>query len=305
MNSTDPLCFRLYVEQIESPPRGVSFTNHEQVATANEYMKSNVGGAATEAQPSGHVKRPSALVIAVYAVTLLEDHPLFNSGHGSVFTRDGTNELEASVMVSKEHKKRCVGVMGLRNVRNPIILTRKILDHGEQDLEIGTELESRGRLTSVQASTSPPSVSAKHRPDVPSAQGHTLLYGETAGALAFRYGCEMGPPSYYFTQKLWDEHVDALEKERNGQASATWDSEEYLPQGTCGAVAMDEHGVICVATSTDGLTNKISGRVGDTPIPCAGYWADEWIEPDTSAARSIWEQLHQPAAFGEELNWPQ
>lgn len=94
-------------------PRRVSFTNHEQVAKANEYMKSKLGDAAAGAQ-SGHAKRLSALDIAVYAVTLLEDHPLFNSSHGSIFMRDGTNELEASVMVSKGRKKRCVGVMSLR-----------------------------------------------------------------------------------------------------------------------------------------------------------------------------------------------
>lgn len=44
---------------------------------------------------------PSALEIATYAVVKLENDPLFNSGYGAVFTRDGINELEASVMVSR------------------------------------------------------------------------------------------------------------------------------------------------------------------------------------------------------------
>ena len=80
---------------------------------------------------------PSALQTSTHAVTLLEDNPLFNSGHGAVFTRDGINELEASVMVSRGFAKRGVGVTGLRRVRNPILLARAILEHGDEDLGVG------------------------------------------------------------------------------------------------------------------------------------------------------------------------
>src|SRR5262249_4348642 len=89
---------------------------------------------------------PTALQTATYAVTLLEDIPLFNSGRGAVFTRDGTNELEASVMVSRGYKKRGVGVSGLRCVRNPILLARAVLEHGEKDLG-GDNGEHRGPVT--------------------------------------------------------------------------------------------------------------------------------------------------------------
>src|SRR5690242_13706048 len=51
----------------------------------------------------------TALDVAVHAVALLEDDPLFNCGKGAVFTRAGTNELEASVMVSRGYRKRGVG----------------------------------------------------------------------------------------------------------------------------------------------------------------------------------------------------
>jgi L-asparaginase len=47
---------------------------------------------------------------------------------------------------------------------------------------------------------------------------------------------------------------------------------------TVGAVALDSTGVICVATSTGGLTNKLTGRIGDTPTVGAGFWAEEWVE---------------------------
>ncbi|OLN86358.1 putative isoaspartyl peptidase/L-asparaginase [Colletotrichum chlorophyti] len=179
------------------------------VAKTNHYMttpRANTG------------KSPSALETATHAVTLLEDNPLFNSGHGAVFTRDGINELEASVMVSRGFKKRGVGVTGLRHVRNPILLAKAVLEHGEVDL--GGDPES-----------SRPSVSAEGV-DVPSAQGHTLLHGETAETLARKYGLEIVGAEYFFTQKRWDEHVRALEREKEGKGVASWSREEFLPQGT-------------------------------------------------------------------------
>ncbi|RFU81555.1 l-asparaginase precursor [Trichoderma arundinaceum] len=219
-----------------------------------------------------HVKQPSALEIATHAVAQLEDSPLFNSGHGAVFTRDGINELEASVMVSRGFKKRGVGVMGLRRVRNPILLARRMLEHGEEDLAPAGSVPSASLLLDMAV-------------DVPSAQGHTQLHGETAEKLAEQYGLELVDPSYFFTQQRWDEHVRALERERAGVGSGTWHAEEYLPQGTCGAVALDADGVICAATSTGGMTNKLTGRIGDTPVVGAGFWAEEWDEEST------WESI--------------
>ncbi|KAK4168203.1 nucleophile aminohydrolase [Cladorrhinum sp. PSN259] len=207
---------------------------------------------------------PSSLAVSTYAVTLLEDNPLFNAGHGAVFTRDGTNELEASVMVSRGHSKCGVGVTGLKHVRSPILLAKALLEHGDSDLLIPSSSSSSAEL------------------NVPSAQGHTLLHGESAEILAKKYGLELVDPSYFFTQKRWDEHIRALEREKQG-GLATYSKEEYLPQGTVGAVALDEEGVVCVATSTGGLTNKLTGRIGDTPSVGAGFWAEEWEETDFSS----------------------
>ncbi|KAL7806708.1 N-terminal nucleophile aminohydrolase [Trichoderma aethiopicum] len=212
---------------------------------------------------------PSALDIATHAVVLLEDNPLFNSGHGAVFTRDGVNELEASVMVSRGLKKRGVGVMGLRRVRNPILLAQRMLERGEEDLAPAGDDDDD--VTGH--------VKGNDDLDVPSAQGHTQLHGPTAEKLATNYGLALVDPSYFFTQQRWDEHIRALEREKSGiSSSATWHADEYLPQGTCGAVALDAEGVICAATSTGGMTNKLTGRIGDTPVVGAGFWAEEWDE---------------------------
>jgi L-asparaginase / beta-aspartyl-peptidase len=49
--------------------------------------------------------------------------------------------------------------------------------------------------------------------------------------------------------------------------------------GTVGAVALDVRGCVAVCTSTGGRTNKLPGRIGDTPQLGAGFWAEEWKAP--------------------------
>jgi L-asparaginase len=220
----------------------------------------------------------SALDTVTFAVSQLEDNPLFNSGHGAVFTRDGVNELEASIMVSKGKKKRGVGLMGLQHVKNPIKLAREILLHGENDLEGGNG-EHRGPMSTSASLAS-------------GAQGHCQLHKFSAEKLAEKWGLEMVQPEYFFVQARWDEHIAGLEKEKTGLGVATWDPETFVPQGTCGAVALDSEGVLAVATSTGGMTNKLTGRIGDTPTLGAGFWAEEWEEGDIVSKEE--ETLRQP-----------
>ncbi|KAH7161568.1 nucleophile aminohydrolase [Dactylonectria macrodidyma] len=251
------------------------------ITKTNAYMTTPAGNGSEKSPASSSAALlPSALDVATFAVALLEDNTLFNSGHGAVFTRDGVNELEASVMVSRGRDKRGVGVMGLRRVRNPIALARAMLEHGQDDLRPG-----RAGLD----------VPSEQGLDVPSAQGHTQLFGAAAEQLAADYGLDLVDPDYFFTQQRWDEHRRALDRERKGESSAgaTWSAEEYLPQGTCGAVALDGDGVICVATSTGGMTNKLTGRIGDTPVVGAGFWAEEWTEDGhpTGASAGVWHRL--------------
>lgn len=188
----------------------------------------------------------SAIEAAVQAVRILEDNPLFNAGRGAVFTRAGTTELEASVMVSRGKNKRGGSVMLLRHVKNPILLAAEMLVRGDA-------LDGKGG----------------------GAYGHCQLSGLQAERLAVEWGLELVPTEYFWTRKRWEEHLRGLEKEREGGGGGAGE-EEYLPQGTVGAVAMDSWGTLCVATSTGGMTNKLPGRIGDTPTFGAGFWAEEW-----------------------------
>lgn len=198
----------------------------------------------------------SALDVATQIVTLFEDDPLFNAGRGAVFTRAGTNELEASIMVTHGYRKRGVGCMRLTKVKHPIQLAKQMLIRGE---------DSDGKGGGAYA--------------------HSQLCGEELESLAEEWGLDIVDPKYFWTQKRWNEHQRGLERERRhsqnpyGNANLSpdahkrasiggdpsWDAYEYLPQGTVGAVVLDGRGTLCVATSTGGLTNKVPGRIGDTP----------------------------------------
>jgi len=239
--------------------------------------------------PLATASSASALDTVTFAVTQLEDNPLFNSGHGAVFTRDGVNELEASIMVSKGKKKRGVGVMGLQHVKNPIKLAREMLLRGEKDLEGGNG-EHRGPMLSSLA-------------DGPGtgAQGHCQLHKLSAEKLAEEWGLEMADEKYFFVQARWDEHINGLKKEQKGEGIATWDQEEFVPQGTCGAVALDSEGVLAVATSTGGMTNKLTGRIGDTPTLGAGFWAEEWEEDHVSKEEEMLRQQGPVLVLSETL----
>ncbi|KAI9762441.1 MAG: hypothetical protein M4579_000417 [Chaenotheca gracillima] len=218
----------------------------------------------------------TAIDAATHAVTLLEDIPLFNASHGAVFTRAGTTELEASVMVSRGKRKRGCGVILLRKVKHPILLAKEMLLRGEAD-------------------------------DGGGAYGHVQLAGTEAERLAEQWGLEMVDPGYFWTKKRWEEHLRGLEKEscvsESGvKGNPSWDAEEYLPQGTVGCVVMDQWGTVCVATSTGGITNKLEGRIGDTPTLGAGFWAEEWTG-ETISSGPLYSQPAPPrvAAPGGDL----
>lgn len=71
----------------------------------------------------------SSLDAVELAVTVLEDSDLFNAGKGSVFNSDGNHELEASIMCGKSLKAGAVG--GATSIKNPVSVSRKIMDHSE------------------------------------------------------------------------------------------------------------------------------------------------------------------------------
>lgn len=77
----------------------------------------------------------SALDAVQAAVTALEDTPLFNAGRGAVFNADGQHEMDASLMNGSD--LRAGAVAGVQNVKNPVLLARRVMDNSEHVLISG------------------------------------------------------------------------------------------------------------------------------------------------------------------------
>jgi beta-aspartyl-peptidase (threonine type) len=76
---------------------------------------------------SAVLKRGGTSLDAVEAVIrVLEDDPLFNAGRGAVFTAEGRNELDASIMDGQS--RRAGAIAGVTRTRHPISLARAVMD---------------------------------------------------------------------------------------------------------------------------------------------------------------------------------
>ncbi|KAG9316294.1 nucleophile aminohydrolase [Chiua virens] len=227
-----------------------------------------------------------AMDAAVAAVTVLEDCPLFNAGKGAVFNVAGKNELEASLMLSKPPaahpamppSRRGSSVTLLTRTKNPSHLVRALY------LSPGL---------------------------VP----HPMLSGEAAETLgAEHFGIKTVHPSYFWTEARWREHrtglglpvepVEPPSLSRFEPVGSVVDiskddvSIDLMPKGTVGAVALDVRGCIAAVTSTGGRTNKLVGRIGDTPLMGSGFWAEEW-ERQGGVLKRTWDRLTgKPALCG-------
>lgn len=85
----------------------------------------------------------SALDAVEAAVVVLEDDPRFNAGRGAVFTYNGTNELDASIM---DGRGRAAGaVTGVTHIRNPIRLARAVMERSPHVFLSGAGAEEFAR----------------------------------------------------------------------------------------------------------------------------------------------------------------
>jgi beta-aspartyl-peptidase (threonine type) len=175
-------------------------------------------------------KKGASLDAVEAAIRVLEDSPLFNAGKGAVFTHEGRNELDASIMEGKD--KKAGAVAGVTIVKNPISAARAVLDHSP----------------------------------------HVLLIGRGAELFALKHKLDLVHPEYFWTEQRWKELQDALKKDEKRRDSGAAARPRHF--GTVGAVALDGDGNLAAGTSTGGMTNKWSGRVGDSPIIGAGTYAD-------------------------------
>lgn len=102
---------------------------------------------------------------------------------------------------------------------------------------------------------------------------HVLMTGAGAEAFAVEQGMETVPAETFSTPERYQQLLEA-----RGAGITQLDHaaplDESTKMGTVGAVALDKEGNLAAATSTGGMTNKLPGRVGDSPLPGAGCYAN-------------------------------
>lgn len=134
---------------------------------------------------------------------------------------------------------------------------------GEQELDAsimnGADLRS-GAVAGVHNTKNPISLARMVMEKSP----HVMMAGRGADVFALRNGVPYTTQDYFFTQRRWDALINA----KNPNAAPTEGG------GTVGAVAVDRGRNVAAATSTGGLTNKLVGRVGDSPVIGAGTYAN-------------------------------
>ena len=182
----------------------------------------------------------TAMEAVCEAVRLLEDCPLFNAGHGAVFTAQATHELDAAVMDGTTLAAGAVA--GVSRIRNPVQAARAVMQNGQ----------------------------------------HVLMVAEGAERMAQEAGLATVEPSYFSTPERHAQLLAAQARQagvvldHDGAAALAGRAiDEGRKMGTVGAVALDAHGHLAAATSTGGMTNKLPGRLGDSPLIGCGTYADD------------------------------
>lgn len=187
----------------------------------------------------------------VRGVNVVEDDPNDNSvGYGGLPNEEGVVELDACVMDGPTHKAGAVA--GLRNIRNPSSVATLVM----------------------------------RRTD------HVLLVGEGALRFAKAHGFKEEELLTEEARKIWlrwkethSDDDDWIHPEADVEA-ARWKKEgKEFTWGTITCLALAPGGRLAGCTSTSGLSYKIPGRVGDSPILGAGLYVDNEVGAAGSTGR--------------------
>lgn len=187
------------------------------------------------------LEKGGAAMDAVEAVIReMEDDPLFNAGRGAVFTAEGTNSLDASVMDGATLKAGAVA--GVSRTRHPISLARAVMEKSRHVMLVGAGADAFSLFAGLEQAE--PAWFFTER------RWAQLVKALTAEGLPIPPRPAGAPAPQAFTPIPDDRKF-----------------------GTVGVVALDTAGNIAAGASTGGTTAKRWGRVGDSPVIGAGAYA--------------------------------
>src|SRR5690606_12179709 len=159
----------------------------------------------------------SSLDAVTQTINVMEDSPLFNAGKGAVFTHEGSNELDASIMDGSTLNAGAVA--GVKHIKNPIDLARDVMQKSEHVMLYGAGAE------------------------------------EFAGTLGYKMmdtSYFYTQNRYESWQKILEKERGKNEKQISFEDPFIKNSKF----GTVGCAALDKHGNLAAGTSTGGMTNK-------------------------------------------------
>lgn len=208
-----------------------------------------------------------ALQAAVAAVRVLEDDPRFNAGTGSVLRMDGaTVEMDAAVMDSRG---RLGAVAGLRRVRHPVEVAAAVADTPHWLLCGEGALRFARHIGAGDHDPVTPQALRKHQAMLERLdRGERLVPGENNADFEKYWNYPM-PPALQSGKP--GDPGDPGKPGQSGRSGSPGEGGE--PCDTVGAVVRDAAGHFAVAGSTGGCAPALLGRVGDTPIIGAGFYA--------------------------------
>lgn len=171
----------------------------------------------------------------VSTIQVLEKSKHFNSGIGAVFTAEGKNELDASIMNGEDNAAGAVA--GVSTIKSPIAAARAVMEKSPHVMLSGEGAVEFAKEVGLDL-VDPSYFFTQHR--------------------------------YDQLQRI-KEREKAEEDKRQGMTDPIYNDYKF---GTVGCVALDKKGNITAGTSTGGMTNKKFGRIGDSPVIGAGTYAD-------------------------------
>ncbi len=177
----------------------------------------------------------TSLDAVTHTINIMEDSPLFNSGKGAVFTHDGTNELDASIMDGATLNAGAVA--GIKHIKNPIDLARDVMQKSEHVMLYGAGAEEFAKGLGYKMMDT------------------SYFYTQSR---------------YESLQRVLEREKAKGDKQVSFEDPFIKNSKF----GTVGCAALDKQGNLAAGTSTGGMTNKRWNRIGDAPIIGAGTYAN-------------------------------
>ena len=196
------------------------------------------------------------LEAVVAAVTVVEDDPNDDSvGYGGLPNEEGQVELDASVMHGPSH--RAGAVAAVRRIKNVSRLAKTVMESTNHLMIVG----DGARRFAVEEGFEEMNLLTEHSRKI-------WLAWKAKTSLNWRPGID---------SPEWKEYLSSLFDGDDKQIAYAERVIAHPPTGTIPCMAVDAKGDISATTTTSGLSWKIPGRVGDSPIIGAGCYVDNEV----------------------------